>query len=168
MMNYMDYRQQLRDSQRREELEMERLCQIELDKENAKRDATYAKEQAAREQLHADVMRGRGQQLLALQQKYRNLEIELEVERDAVQREARLAIEEERAAEEAMRAKALRHQQDILRQMHEARERKRLVITNTPHITHTYTHTHTHTNTHTHTHKQARPHAHFLSGWRRR
>lgn len=123
---YMKYLGEQRDEQKRIQAELDRLTSQEQDRENAKRDAQWKREQDTRDRLKEDVYRGRAQQLAELAEKHRKMEADLEVERQLVLAEAAGAQEREFQEEEVWRQRELAHQQDILRQMQQNRQTKKL------------------------------------------
>lgn len=121
MQDYMAYLAQQREKMRQMELQIEKLCLAEQDRENAKKDAQWAREQAARDQLKEDVFIGRAQQLLDLQERHRQLEADLEIERQTVLAEEEASKNAEYQEDVAQYRTDLAHQQDLMRQMHENR-----------------------------------------------
>lgn len=123
---YMGYLNEQRQEQRRIQAELDRLTAEEQERENAKHDAQWAREQDTRDRLKEDVYRGRAQQLAELAEKHRQMEAELEVERQLVLAECSTAQEREFNEEEEYRNRELAHQQDILRQMQQTRNQAKL------------------------------------------
>jgi len=121
MKQYMAYLSQKREENRQYQAEIERLTLEEGERENAKRDAQWQREQDTRDRLKEDVYRGRAQQLANLAEKARQTEAELEVERQLVLAEAEGAQLREFEEEEAYRQRELSHQQHLMRQMQQNR-----------------------------------------------
>lgn len=121
MKKYMAYLSQKREENRLFQAEIERLTLEEGERENAKRDAQWQREQDTRDRLKEDVYRGRAQQLAQLAETARQTEAELEVERQLVLAEAKGAQLREFQEEEAYRQRELNHQQHLMRQMQQNR-----------------------------------------------
>lgn len=125
-LSYMAYLKEQKREQKEMEAFIEQLSLEEQDRENAKRDAQWQREQDSRDRLKDDVYAGRAQQLAEIHEKHQKLEAELEMERQVVLSEAVIAADYEYTEEEDFRRAELRVQQDLMRQMQEKREQDKI------------------------------------------
>lgn len=126
MANYIQYMKQRKEEERAFEKMIEKLSIEEQERVNRKQDVITAREQTARDQLNSDVYLIRGEQLVSNEEERHRVARELEMEKYLVLREASQASMEEREEERAFRSRELASQADMIRQMHEKRNKERM------------------------------------------
>jgi hypothetical protein len=123
MLDYQEYLRSNKEAERRNEAEVERLIQLDMEREQIKLESRREREKLAREKLHEAVMAARLEQVRQREaDRLRAAELKSR-EKEAIDREVERARREQEAEEEEERAREKAVKDDIAQQVELRRQR---------------------------------------------
>lgn len=126
MMRYRKYLEERKVHEAEIERELEKLCQEEMERANAKRDMQWLREKNAREKLMVDVYEGRYKQIKEREESAYRQEMEVYYDRQCMDREIEAANKEELAEDLKIKEDQVKRRHQLNRQKEHNQNRRQL------------------------------------------